>query len=105
MLKSSATSDNSDYLFTGSRDGTLKRWALSDDAASCSSTFDSHVDWVLYLIQSIPILYLLASVLLAPFFQEKKTKANFVPFLLLAMSLKFSKAFVIHAFLHAKLKL
>ncbi|GMG99630.1 hypothetical protein Nepgr_001470 [Nepenthes gracilis] len=35
-----------DYLFTGSRDGTLKRWALSEDAATCSATFESHVDWV-----------------------------------------------------------
>lgn len=68
VLKSSATSDNSDYLFTGSQDGTLKRWALSDDAASCLATFESHVDWVLFLIQSIPILYSLASVLLALFF-------------------------------------
>ncbi|KAF7817856.1 WD repeat-containing protein 48 [Senna tora] len=36
----------SDYLFTGSRDGTLKRWALAEDAATCSATFESHVDWV-----------------------------------------------------------
>ncbi|GAB4855426.1 hypothetical protein Ancab_024053 [Ancistrocladus abbreviatus] len=35
-----------DYLFTGSRDGTLKRWAFSEDAATCSATFESHVDWV-----------------------------------------------------------
>ncbi|OMO62344.1 hypothetical protein CCACVL1_22885 [Corchorus capsularis] len=34
------------YLFTGSRDGTLKRWALGEDAATCSATFESHVDWV-----------------------------------------------------------
>ncbi|XP_050274757.1 uncharacterized protein LOC126717278 [Quercus robur] len=45
LLKSSGT-DGSDYLFTGSRDGTLKRWALTDDAATCSTTFESHVDWV-----------------------------------------------------------
>jgi WD repeat-containing protein 48 len=45
VLKSSGT-DSSDYLFTGSRDGTLKRWALTDDAATCSTTFESHVDWV-----------------------------------------------------------
>ncbi|KAL2528481.1 Transducin/WD40 repeat-like superfamily protein [Forsythia ovata] len=38
--------DECDYLFTGSRDGTLKRWALDEDAAACSSTFESHVDWV-----------------------------------------------------------
>ncbi|ERN16019.1 hypothetical protein AMTRI_Chr11g94720 [Amborella trichopoda] len=35
-----------DYLFTGSRDGTLKRWTLAEDSASCSATFESHVDWV-----------------------------------------------------------
>ncbi|PIA61622.1 hypothetical protein AQUCO_00300858v1 [Aquilegia coerulea] len=45
LLKSSVP-DVSDYLFTGSRDGTLKRWALSEDAATCSATFESHVDWV-----------------------------------------------------------
>ncbi|XP_062084566.1 uncharacterized protein LOC133790806 isoform X1 [Humulus lupulus] len=38
--------DGCDYLFTGSRDGTLKRWALGEDAATCSATFESHVDWV-----------------------------------------------------------
>ncbi|MCI20913.1 WD repeat-containing protein 48-like, partial [Trifolium medium] len=37
--------DGSDYLFTGSRDGRLKRWALAEDAATCSATFESHVDW------------------------------------------------------------
>ncbi|XP_076946113.1 uncharacterized protein LOC143617437 [Bidens hawaiensis] len=37
--------DNSSYLFTGSRDGTLKRWELNEDA-TCSATFESHVDWV-----------------------------------------------------------
>ncbi|KAF3454371.1 hypothetical protein FNV43_RR04818 [Rhamnella rubrinervis] len=42
----SSVSDRSDYLFTGSRDGTLKRWALAEDAATCSATFESHVDWV-----------------------------------------------------------
>lgn len=35
-----------DYLFTGSRDGTLKRWELTEDTATCSSTFESHADWV-----------------------------------------------------------
>ncbi|XAR52510.1 hypothetical protein NMG60_11020632 [Bertholletia excelsa] len=35
-----------DYLFTGSRDGTLKRWVLADDRATCSATFESHIDWV-----------------------------------------------------------
>ncbi|XP_042474813.1 WD repeat-containing protein 48-like, partial [Macadamia integrifolia] len=38
--------DGCDYLFTGSRDGTLKRWALAEDSATCSATFESHVDWV-----------------------------------------------------------
>ncbi|KAK9161463.1 hypothetical protein Syun_007804 [Stephania yunnanensis] len=45
VLRSPAT-DGCDYLFTGSRDGTLKRWALTEDAATCSATFESHVDWV-----------------------------------------------------------
>ncbi|XP_057425091.1 uncharacterized protein LOC130718507 isoform X1 [Lotus japonicus] len=45
VLKS-AVSDGSDYLFTGSRDGRLKRWALGEDAATCSATFEAHVDWV-----------------------------------------------------------
>nr|KYP74418.1 WD repeat-containing protein 48 [Cajanus cajan] len=45
VLKSAA-SDGSDYLFTGSRDGKLKRWALADDVSTCSATFESHVDWV-----------------------------------------------------------
>ncbi|CAN1761278.1 WD repeat-containing protein 48 [Linum perenne] len=45
VLKSSVSSEN-DYLFTGSRDGTLKRWEVSEDAATCSATFESHVDWV-----------------------------------------------------------
>ncbi|KAM7278794.1 hypothetical protein ACFE04_005928 [Oxalis oulophora] len=38
--------DGHDSLFTGSRDGTLKRWALAEDSATCSATFESHVDWV-----------------------------------------------------------
>ncbi|KAL1088441.1 hypothetical protein V6Z11_D08G251900 [Gossypium hirsutum] len=42
----SSASDGCNYLFTGSRDGTLKRWALGEDAATCSATFESHVDWV-----------------------------------------------------------
>ncbi|KAL8257904.1 hypothetical protein R6Q59_029945 [Mikania micrantha] len=45
VLKSSQP-DNSSYLFTGSRDGTLKRWELNEDDATCSATFESHVDWV-----------------------------------------------------------
>ncbi|XP_021891204.1 WD repeat-containing protein 48 isoform X1 [Carica papaya] len=45
LLKSSVT-EGCDYLFSGSRDGTLKRWSLGEDAATCSATFESHVDWV-----------------------------------------------------------
>lgn len=45
MLKSNG-SGRSEYLFTGSRDGTLKRWTIDEEAASCSATFESHVDWV-----------------------------------------------------------
>ncbi|CAJ1960988.1 unnamed protein product [Sphenostylis stenocarpa] len=45
-LLTSASSDGSDYLFTGSRDGRLKRWLLGVDAGICSATFESHVDWV-----------------------------------------------------------
>ncbi|PKA53375.1 Dynein assembly factor with WDR repeat domains 1 [Apostasia shenzhenica] len=49
VLKSS--SDSYDYLFTGSRDGTLKRWAIADDEASCSATYESHVDWKYRVLQ------------------------------------------------------
>ncbi|KAJ8775084.1 hypothetical protein K2173_020088 [Erythroxylum novogranatense] len=35
-----------DFIFTRSRDGTLKRWTLDIDSATCSATFESHVDWV-----------------------------------------------------------
>ena len=49
LLKASVT-DECDYLFTGSRDGTLKRWALVEDGVSCSVTFESHVDWVLSIL-------------------------------------------------------
>ncbi|KAL5225180.1 hypothetical protein ABZP36_011819 [Zizania latifolia] len=41
-----STSGTSDYLFTGSRDGTLKRWESKNRDASFSATFESHVDWV-----------------------------------------------------------
>lgn len=44
VLKSS--SSICDYLFTGSRDGTLKRWAIADDEAKFCATYESHVDWV-----------------------------------------------------------
>lgn len=46
-VSKSSASDGCNYLFTGSRDGTLKRWTLAEDAASCSATLESHVDWVL----------------------------------------------------------
>lgn len=42
--------DGHDYLFTGSRDGTLKRWELTEEAATCSATFESHIDWVPVLL-------------------------------------------------------
>nr|GMD04702.1 WD repeat-containing protein 48 [Ipomoea batatas] len=45
-VSKSSVPDGCDYLFTGSRDGTLKRWALAEDGATCSATFESHVDWV-----------------------------------------------------------
>ncbi|CAJ1976197.1 unnamed protein product [Sphenostylis stenocarpa] len=45
-LLKSAPSDGFDYLFTGSRDSKLNRWALVDDMPSCSATFESHLDWV-----------------------------------------------------------
>ncbi|XP_042471826.1 WD repeat-containing protein 48-like [Zingiber officinale] len=46
VVSKPSTSDGLDYVFTGSRDGTLKRWAVTDDEASCSATFESHIDWV-----------------------------------------------------------
>ncbi|KAL2942439.1 WD repeat-containing protein 48 [Bienertia sinuspersici] len=45
VLKSNG-SDGSECLFTGSRDGTLKRWTIDEEAVSCAATFESHVDWV-----------------------------------------------------------
>ncbi|KAM7273644.1 hypothetical protein ACFE04_028308 [Oxalis oulophora] len=45
VLKS-PVADASDYLFTGSRDGTLKKWELAEDSVTYSATFESHVDWV-----------------------------------------------------------
>ncbi|CAK9163384.1 unnamed protein product [Ilex paraguariensis] len=45
LLKSSVP-DGCDFLFTGGRDGTLKRWALTEAGATCSATFESHIDWV-----------------------------------------------------------
>ncbi|CAM8938144.1 unnamed protein product [Rhodiola kirilowii] len=45
ILKS-LTPDLPNYIFSGSRDGTLKRWKIFDDIATCSATFESHVDWV-----------------------------------------------------------
>jgi WD40 repeat protein len=40
----------SDHLFSGSRDGTLKRWELNNGDASFSGTFESHVDWVCFFL-------------------------------------------------------
>ncbi|KZV24977.1 hypothetical protein F511_01947 [Dorcoceras hygrometricum] len=45
-VSKSAVADGCDDLFTGSRDGTLKRWALAGDGATFSATFESHADWV-----------------------------------------------------------
>ncbi|CAI9301968.1 unnamed protein product [Lactuca saligna] len=45
-LRKSSAPDNCSYLFTGSRDGRLKRWEVSENSATCSATFESHVDWV-----------------------------------------------------------
>ncbi|CAH9094964.1 unnamed protein product [Cuscuta europaea] len=45
-VSNSVVPDKRDYIFTGSRDGTLKRWTLAEDGATCSATFESHVDWV-----------------------------------------------------------
>ncbi|KAI5067554.1 hypothetical protein GOP47_0018082 [Adiantum capillus-veneris] len=33
-------------VFSGSRDGTVKRWESRDKATICTGTFESHVDWV-----------------------------------------------------------
>ncbi|KAL8484221.1 hypothetical protein ACS0TY_026788 [Phlomoides rotata] len=46
VVLNSSEQDGHDYLFTGSHDGTLKRWALSKNSATFSATFESHVDWV-----------------------------------------------------------
>lgn len=57
VLKASVS--GCDYLFTGSRDGTLKRWALAEDAATCPATFESHVDWVcIFLFMFKPFFFL-----------------------------------------------
>ncbi|XP_042014970.1 WD repeat-containing protein 48-like isoform X2 [Salvia splendens] len=45
-VSKSTEKEGNEYLFTGSRDGTLKRWTLSEDSATFSATFESHVDWV-----------------------------------------------------------
>ena len=37
-----------EFLFSGSRDGTLKRWELGVGVAVCGATFESHVDWVFF---------------------------------------------------------
>lgn len=45
-VSKSPVPDGHDCLFTGSRDGTLKRWTISDNNATFSTTFESHIDWV-----------------------------------------------------------
>ncbi|KAG6401251.1 hypothetical protein SASPL_138102 [Salvia splendens] len=45
-VSKSTEQEGNEYLFTGSRDGTLKRWTLTEDSATFSATFESHVDWV-----------------------------------------------------------
>lgn len=46
-----------EFLFSGSRDGTLKRWELGVDGAVCGATFESHVDWVFIhiIVLHVPI--------------------------------------------------
>jgi WD repeat-containing protein 48 len=59
-LNGSTFSSTSDYLFSGSRDGTLKRWELNNGDASFSATFESHVDWVglfLFLFTQLDLLF------------------------------------------------
>lgn len=34
------------FVFSGSRDGTVKRWESRDKAIVCTGTFESHIDWV-----------------------------------------------------------
>lgn len=46
FLDDSGTSGEGDKLFSGSRDGTIKRWDLQSTEPSCGATFESHVDWV-----------------------------------------------------------
>ncbi|MCO5565105.1 hypothetical protein L7F22_018776 [Adiantum nelumboides] len=47
-VKSLPASDggSSVFVFSGSRDGTVKRWESRDKATICSGTFESHTDWV-----------------------------------------------------------
>lgn len=46
-----------EYLFSGSRDGTLKRWELGAGEAVCGATFESHVDWVFTYTTVLHIAY------------------------------------------------
>ncbi|MCO5600149.1 hypothetical protein L7F22_054257 [Adiantum nelumboides] len=34
------------FVFSGSRDGTVKRWESRDEATIRTGTFESHIDWV-----------------------------------------------------------
>lgn len=45
-ISQSSLPGGNDLLFSGSRDGTLKRWELDEVSAVCHATFESHVDWV-----------------------------------------------------------
>jgi WD repeat-containing protein 48 len=45
--------DGGQHLFSGSRDGTLKRWELSNESAVCGATFESHVDWVCQILHPL----------------------------------------------------
>lgn len=48
-----ALSDDSQYLFSGSRDSTIRRWELGHKTPLCQGTYEGHVDWVndLVLVQ------------------------------------------------------
>ncbi|MCO5554974.1 hypothetical protein L7F22_008514 [Adiantum nelumboides] len=47
-VKSPPNSDggSSVFVFSGSRDGSVKRWESRDEATICTGTFESHIDWV-----------------------------------------------------------
>ena len=45
-LKLAADRGSDRVLFSGSRDGTIKRWDLKGGQVHCAATLESHVDWV-----------------------------------------------------------